>query len=411
MGYSLTAELFAEWAIGIVVAGLRIYTRTLVDKRDMYWDDLFLIIGLIFWTVMIVTLYLCTAVYDSNIGLNDETAMQIPDHEIRSYRIGSICAFVAWLAYILAVWAFKGVLVFLYTRLTMGLWQHRLSLAVGALTIATFLASFIFDLTMCHPIHKNWQVKPYAGDNCTIRPLNYIVIETLSIITDLAVILVPIPLVLAARIPVSQKVILVALFASGIFVMICAILRAYYSVTDIKTFSTALGWASRECFVSVFIVCAPGIKPLFARFRWFRSAVSSNEYYSNGRTGTNTGTGTGTGLGGKSRGKIFGGKNGHNFNTLISASEREPYEMDKMDTFGGMGWRRRKSGGSSDESQECIISSTPEGVDRGASKGDGGHGLGDMGIMVTTDVDVQHGGDGEERDVEGGRGTSAKSQY
>ncbi|KAL4799610.1 hypothetical protein BDV19DRAFT_385378 [Aspergillus venezuelensis] len=407
MGYSLTAELFAEWAIGIIVAALRIYARTFVDKRDMYWDDLFLILGLIFWTVMTVTLYLCTAVYSSNIGLNDETAMQIPEEQVRSYRIGSICAFVAWLAYIFAVWAFKGVLVFLYTRLTMGLWQHRLSLAVGALTIATFLISFIFDLTMCHPIHKNWQVKPYAGDNCTIRPLNYIVIEVLSIIIDLAIILVPIPLVLAAKIPLSQKAILVALFASGIFVMICAILRAYYSITDIKTFSTALGWASRECFVSVFIVCAPGIKPLFARFRWFRSAVSSNEYYSGGRTGTNTGTGTHTGTGTKGRSKIFGSKNGHDFNTLISASEREPYEMDKLGTT-SMGWRRRKSAGSSDESQECIISSSQEGGEGGHSNTRDG-GLGDMGIMVTTDVNVQH--VVEDRDLEARTGTSAKSQY
>ncbi|KAL4952924.1 hypothetical protein BDW69DRAFT_184931 [Aspergillus filifer] len=398
MAYSLTAELFTEWAIGIIVASLRIYTRTFVDKRAMYWDDLFLILGLAFWTVMTVTLYLCTAVYSSNIGLDDETAMQVPDDEVRSYRIGSVCAFVAWLAYILAVWAFKGVLVFLYTRLTMGLWQHRLSLAVGALTIATFLTSFMFDLTMCHPIHKNWQVKPYPGDNCTIRPLNYIVIEVLSIITDLAIILVPIPLVIAARIPLSQKAILVALFASGIFVMICAILRAYYSVTDIKTFSTALGWASRECFVSIFIVCAPGIKPLFARFRWFRSAVSSDEYYSGGRTGTGTNTGTGA----KSRSKIFGSKSGHNFNTLISTSEQEAYELDKMGTT-SLGWRRRKSAGSSDESQECIISSTAEGGDRDGSKG------GDMGIMVTTDVNVQH--VVEDRDVEGGRGTSAKSPY
>lgn len=59
-----------------------------------------------------------TDVYGSNIGLSTETALQIPDSELQSYKIGSICGFLAWIAYILAVWAFKGVLVFLYTRLT-----------------------------------------------------------------------------------------------------------------------------------------------------------------------------------------------------------------------------------------------------------------------------------------------------
>ena len=47
MGYNLTAEIFAEWAIGIVVAGIRIYTRCFVDNRGMYWDDLLLILGLV----------------------------------------------------------------------------------------------------------------------------------------------------------------------------------------------------------------------------------------------------------------------------------------------------------------------------------------------------------------------------
>ncbi|KAL5044880.1 hypothetical protein BDW71DRAFT_198762 [Aspergillus fruticulosus] len=358
MGYYLTAELFAEWAIGIVVAGVRIYTRCFVDNRGMYWDDLFLILGLISWTVMTVTLYLCTTVYKSNIGLNTQTALEVPDSEVPMYKTGSVCAFVAWLAYILAVWAFKAVLVFLYTRLTMGLWQHRLSLMVGALCACTFLTSLIFDLTMCHPIHKNWQVKPYAGDNCTIRPLNYIVIEVLSILTDLAIICVPIPLIVVARIPVSQKAILAALFCSGIFVMICAILRAYYSVTNINTLATALGWASRECFVSVFIVCAPGIKPLFARFQWFRTSGSSNKTYSNTH-------------GTRSQGKVFMSKNSnHNFNTLVSAHEAEPYEMEQPSS-----WKKKYKGRGSDEgSQEHIIPSSEQ------RHGDS------MGIRVTREV-------------------------
>ncbi|OJJ79512.1 uncharacterized protein ASPGLDRAFT_39830 [Aspergillus glaucus CBS 516.65] len=97
MGYNLTAELFVEWAIGIVVAGIRIYTRCFFDNEGMYWDDLLLILGLALWTLMTVMLYLCTEtdVYDSNIGLTTETALQIPDSEPQSYKIGSVCGFVA----------------------------------------------------------------------------------------------------------------------------------------------------------------------------------------------------------------------------------------------------------------------------------------------------------------------------
>lgn len=44
--------------------------------------------------------------------------MEVPDEEVGILRKGSIYAFVAWLAYIFMVWSFKGVLMFLYGRLT-----------------------------------------------------------------------------------------------------------------------------------------------------------------------------------------------------------------------------------------------------------------------------------------------------
>lgn len=66
---------------------------------------------------------------------------------------------------------------------------------------------------------------------------------------------------------------------------------------------------------------------------------------------------------------MFSTKNSHNFNTLVSAHEREPYEMGTT-----MGWKKGRGRRSSDESQEHIVSSTPDG------NGDG------MGIRVTTDV-------------------------
>lgn len=82
----------------------------------------------------------------------------------------------------------------------------------------------------------------------------------------------PIPLVLTARIRISQKIMLCALFSSGIFVMVAAFLRAYYSVKNISTLAIALGWASREALVSVFTVSAPGVKPLITQSKWFRSS-------------------------------------------------------------------------------------------------------------------------------------------
>ncbi|KAJ5689627.1 hypothetical protein N7462_004019 [Penicillium macrosclerotiorum] len=355
MAYNLTAEMFSEWAIGMVIIAVRLYARWSVGKGRFHWDDLFLGLVVIFWTFLTVFLYLCTAVHKSNIGLNNKTAMEIPDDEIADYRAGSIDAFIAWISYIALVWAFKGVLMFLYGRMTKGLWEHRLTISVAVFSFCTFMASIFLHLFICLPVHRSWQIKPYAGDNCTIRPLNYIIIETLSIITDIAVMAVPIPLIVKAGIPVRQKLLLCLLFSSGVFVMVAAVLRAYYSVRDISTLSTALGWASREAFVSAITVCAPGIKPLISNSRWFSTHSNSA---SAGVSNTPNGK----------RSSLFHTSRSHGDNGL------HPYELSSS-----LAWGKHRPG-SSGESQEHIVEQTKSSDETPRFSPNGKE------IMVTTDV-------------------------
>ncbi|OJJ89061.1 uncharacterized protein ASPGLDRAFT_139214 [Aspergillus glaucus CBS 516.65] len=360
MAYNVASELFAEWAIGLVIIAIRLYARWKVGGEKFYWDDLCLGSVTVFWTFHTVFLYLCTDVYGSNIGLTDKTALEVPDDQVPVLREGSIDAFVAWLSYIFMAWSFKGVLIFLYNKMTMGLWQHRLSVIASIFCVCTFFASLFFHLFICYPVHKTWQIKPYPGDNCTVRPLNYIVIETLSIVTDIVIMCVPIPLILAARIRATQKLMLCCLFSSGIFVMVAAFLRAYYSVKNISSLSIALGWASREALVSVITVSAPGLKPLITRSRWFQSYGSSG-----GATGT---AGTAT----------IGGSN-KRLDTTCSRNKsrgwRESIEPHPIEMGSSLGFKKGRRD-SEAESQEHIIGEEDSG------KGQGKNG----GILVTTDL-------------------------
>ncbi|BCR83327.1 uncharacterized protein ACHE_10729A [Aspergillus chevalieri] len=372
MAYNVAAELFAEWAIGLGIIAVRLYARWKVGGEKFYWDDLCLGSVTIFWTFHTVFLYLCTDVYGSNIGLTEKTALEVPDDKVPVLREGSIDAFIAWLSYIFMAWSFKGVLIFLYNNMTMGLWQHRLAIIASIFCICTFFASLFFHLFICYPVHKTWQIKPYAGDNCTVRPLNYIVIEILSIITDIVIMCVPIPLILAARIRPTQKLMLCCLFSSGIFVMVAAFLRAYYSVKNISSLSIALGWASREALVSVITVSAPGLKPLITRSRWFQSYGSST-----GATGT---AGTAT----------IGGSN-KRLDTTCSRSKsrgwRESIGAHPIELGSSLGFKKGRRG-SEAESQEHII-----GEEESGDKGQGKNG----GIMVTTNLtfseDIEQSGD------------------
>lgn len=39
MAYNLAAEMFSEWAIGMVLIGVRLYARWKVGKGKFHWDD------------------------------------------------------------------------------------------------------------------------------------------------------------------------------------------------------------------------------------------------------------------------------------------------------------------------------------------------------------------------------------
>lgn len=137
-----------------------------------------------------------------------------------------------------------------------------------------------------------------TSDNCTVRKPNYIVIAVLNSITDMAIIIVPMPLLFKVKVPVKQKIALILLFSLGFFVIVATILRAYYSLKSLDTLMIALGWASRETFVATIVACAPGIKPLFStqRWRWGTSDhsgnKSSNKYYHYGLSGKGVSSGS-----------------------------------------------------------------------------------------------------------------------
>lgn len=184
---------------------------------------------------------------------------------------------------------------------------------------------------------------------------------------------VPFPLIIEAKIPPFQKAILGLLFSSGIFIMIAAVLRAYYSVSNISNLETALGWASREALVSVIVVCAPGIKPLLGRFKWFQSFKSSNNGY--GYSGNQRNTTTG-------KSGVLHSKSG-NFTAVGTQNDdnnEHPYEMGILKKNKG----GKRDDDSSTESKEHIIENGKNGHRNSPPRDN------NDGIMVTTEYTLAH---------------------
>lgn len=175
--------------------------------------------------------------------------------------------------------------------------------------------------------------------------------------TDIGIMLTALPLLFGLKVSLPRKIILGVMFSSGIFVMICAILRVYFSFQSIQNLSISLEWATRESFVASVIVSLPGIKPLFRHTRWFGSSgaskgIGKSPYPSSSR-----------GLGGNTK-----------TNTNISSSRHDgndrPYEL--RSGFGNSRGAERLPSG---DSEEHILASS--------------HGKSNA-IHVTTEYEIGH---------------------
>ncbi|KAJ5105063.1 hypothetical protein NUU61_002410 [Penicillium alfredii] len=272
----LTIETFTEYGIGMVFLIVRLFARLhLGGLRGLRLDDAFAVAAMIFWTMQTAIIYLLQ-MYGNNIGLTTQTAMLVPASKMPAMILGSKLAFMNWIWYMCYIWCLKGVLLCLYYKLTQGTWHRNLVWGATAFCLLTWLLCLLTHICICTPVHRNWQIKPYPGDNCTLRGPLYIVIAVFNVLSDLVILIIPIPILAKLQVPLQRKIILVVMFSSGVFIMICTILRAYYSLGDITNLPIALGWANRECFVAAIVVSLPGIKPLFRNTRWLGSSNRKN---------------------------------------------------------------------------------------------------------------------------------------
>lgn len=155
------------------------------------------------------------------------------------------------------------------------------NVAGGALT---FLNVF-----QCRPLRAafTWPVPETAS--CTDIVTLYLSSAPVNIITDLAILLLPMPLLTGMRLPRKQKIILVATFSAGAFVAVVDVVRlAYLQNAAFARFSAqteqtaninsgrgvdfswnaslSFMWSAVEVNLGVICACVPSLKPLFLRF-------------------------------------------------------------------------------------------------------------------------------------------------
>ena len=142
--------------------------------------------------------------------------------------------------------------------------------------VLTFLNAF-----QCHPVTAAYDPSVQDAKCISIVTL-YLCSAPVNIITDLAILVLPIPVLTGMRLPQRQKTVLVFTFALGIFVTIVDVIRIYYlqqassdqiiAQTRLGTeldfawnASIALMWSAVEVNIGIICACIPTLKPLIKR--------------------------------------------------------------------------------------------------------------------------------------------------
>jgi len=143
--------------------------------------------------------------------------------------------------------------------------------------VLTFLNAF-----QCSPVTAAYDTTQTTTGQCMSIVTLFLCSAPVNIITDLAILVLPIPVLTGMRLPQRQKTILVVTFALGIFVTIVDVVRIYYlqqasddqaifhtrlgTGTDFAyNASTALMWSAVEVNVGIICACIPTLKPLVKR--------------------------------------------------------------------------------------------------------------------------------------------------
>jgi hypothetical protein len=108
----------------------------------------------------------------------------------------------------------KFSLLLFYYRMSRLRWLRTLSIVVMVVVVGYSVSTVFALIFPCHPIRKSWDVTVVDG-SCINRGAVYLVQAITNIVTDVILLLLPIPMVWRLQMPVIQKFGLVFIFVVG----------------------------------------------------------------------------------------------------------------------------------------------------------------------------------------------------
>lgn len=148
-------------------------------------------------------------------GTNNTETFALTEQEIQDRSMASRLVLGARIWYAVYIWVAKVAVLEFVQKIISKSWTRFYRRGARLLYVflaITLVAVIIATLAECRPFTHYWQVVPDPGPSCRIGSAQLITMGTCDIVSDVALIVFPIPLVMMSRMPLSKKVSLTLLF-------------------------------------------------------------------------------------------------------------------------------------------------------------------------------------------------------
>ena len=160
-----------------------------------------------------------------------------------------------------------------------------------ALANVVGLALTFYNIFQCtNPVSAGYRYPTPESATCTDIVTLYLSSAPVNIITDIAILFLPMPILTGMRLPKKQKIILIVTFSFGAFVAVVDVIRLAYlqhaAAARLKVITTNTGstkiirdtddfswyaslsfmWSAVEVNLGIICACVPSLKPLFLKF-------------------------------------------------------------------------------------------------------------------------------------------------
>lgn len=258
-------------SVATIAVGLRVYTRSRVLKQ-LGVDDYLVLVAWMFCLATGISQCLNT-----RNGLGKHTWDITSDMQLENYLKGfyvSITLYQVCLLFVKLAFLTQYYRVFTVKKM-------RTTIIVAMVVIGSWsLSQVIISIFICDPVAGFWEKS--IDSRCIANYPQWYINAAGNIATDLAIFVIPLPVLVHLHLPKAQRFVLIGIFSLGFFTCAISVIRVKYlkqggdfSYENVE----GSAWSVAEICSGVTCACLPTLRPLVSR--WIPSL--SNRLHKPGR--------------------------------------------------------------------------------------------------------------------------------